>query len=248
VSRALGVPASEAEVHVWTARLDPWRPHLAELDAVLTEDESRARQRYVRDVDREMFTLSRGMRRALLGEMLGCHPGRVAFEPNAFGKPRLVGGAGLRFNVSHSGDVALLAIALRDVGVDVEEERESRELEAVAASHFSPRERAALVALPEARRTGGFYACWSRKEAVIKAIGMGLSFPLDAFDVEVDPRAPPRLLASRHPALDPGRWTMAALSEQPGYAQAVRLEGPLETLREHVIAPLGSGRPPGIAP
>ncbi len=226
------VPALGAgEVHVWTMRLDAG---VARHEARLFPAEREAQLRFVRAHDRAMFALSHGTRRELLAAYLDVAPASLAFGANAWGKPHLaIPTGGLRFNVSHSGDVALLAVTRgRDLGVDVEEARDIEDLDALARTSFSPAERAALRSAPPAARTEAFFACWSRKEAVIKAIGMGLSFPLDAFDVSLDPTAPPRLVASRDARLDPTAWSMHAIAVPPGYAGALMVSGPPAPVRQ----------------
>lgn len=229
-------PLGDAEVHVWTMRLDASLGALAELEAALSPAERAAQARYVRPRDRAMFALSHATRRALLGAYVGVPAGALAFATGAQGKPHLDAiETDVRFNVSHSGDVALLAVARgRELGVDVEEIRASADLDAIARAQFSPHEQSDLrrAGTSDEARLHAFFACWSRKEAVIKAIGMGLSFPLAAFDVAIDPDGPPRLLASRDPRLDAAAWSMHALRMPRGHAGALMVEGQVRAVRE----------------
>jgi 4'-phosphopantetheinyl transferase len=229
-------PLRDAEVHVWTMRLDASLGALAELEAGLSSAERDAHARYVRPRDRAMFALSHATRRALLGAYVGVSPGALTFATGEHGKPRLDGTASdVRFNVSHSGDVALLAVARgKELGVDVEEIRASADLDAIARAQFSPREQSDLrrAGASDEARVRSFFACWSRKEAVIKAIGLGLAFPLAAFDVAVDPDAPPRLLASRDARLDAAVWSMHPLRIPAGHAGALMVEGRVAVVRE----------------
>jgi 4'-phosphopantetheinyl transferase len=123
-------------------------------------------------------------------------PERLSFSYNEYGKPSLSGQhSGLRFNLSHSGGIALVAVTLeRELGVDLEQYSESKADEAVAEKYFSPREFACFDAVSEDLRTRVFLNCWTRKEAYIKARGMGLSIPLNSFDVSAAPGEPAVLL------------------------------------------------------
>ena len=229
-------PLGDAEVHVWTMRLDASLGALGDLEAGLSPAERAAQARYVRPRDRAMFALSHATRRALLGAYVGVPPSALAFATSAHGKPHLDAIAtDVRFNVSHSGDVALLAVARgRQLGVDVEEIRASADLDAISRAQFSPCEQSDLhrAGTSDDAKVRAFFACWSRKEAVIKAIGLGLSFPLDAFDVAIDPDCPPRLLASRDARLDAAAWSMHALRIPAGYAAALMVEGRVGVVRQ----------------
>jgi 4'-phosphopantetheinyl transferase len=229
---------SDGEVHVWTASLDEAAADLDRIALRLTPVEHVARARYHRAVDRDMFALSRGVRRSLLGAYLAHAPETLDFLENAYGKPRLASGHDVRFNVSHSGRIVLVAVTrARELGVDLEAHREDTDFRALATHVFSPSEQEALFALPEPRARRAFFTCWSRKEAVIKALGLGLSFPLDAFDVSVDPSAPPRLLASRDARLDVHRWSMHEVAVPPGYASALVVEAGGATVRSFTWTP-----------
>ncbi|MGH2515835.1 MAG: 4'-phosphopantetheinyl transferase family protein, partial [Ktedonobacterales bacterium] len=131
----------------------------------------------------------------------------------------------LQFNVSHSETCALIALA-RDLelGVDIEYMRPLDDMDAIARAAFSPHERTVLAALDGQRRHEAFYVCWARKEAYIKAIGRGLSFPLESFDVSLPPDEPPLLLAVRGNPTEVARWRYYTLPAAPGYATALAIE------------------------
>ncbi len=151
---------------------------------------------------------------------------------NPYGKPSLSGpgGAGLRFNISHCGDLALYAFARsRELGVDVERVTPGMASEKIASQFFSPAEVAALRAVPKPRRAEAFFACWTRKEAYIKARGKGLSLPLDRFAVSITP-GDAALLSSCSPG-DVERWSLRELEPGSGYAGALAVEGKGWSLR-----------------
>jgi len=154
----------------------------------------------------------------LIGHCLDRPPDELRIKNNPFGKPALsaVHHSSLQFNVSHSGDVILVALARgRELGVDVEQMRTGFAIDAVAARFFSPNECRALAAIAPESRCEAFYSCWTRKEAYLKARGEGLSLPLHLFDVAFGAGEEPRLLETRHDPTEANRWTMHAFD--PGY-------------------------------
>lgn len=220
---------ADGVVHVWAAPLDPPADTVRRRAALLAPDERARADRFRFDRDRRRFTVARGVLRSLLGRYLGTDPRSVAFRYESHGKP-VLGDAfaahGIRFNVSHSGEMALYAFARgRELGVDVEEVRRMEDGLDIAERFFSEAEVAAFRALPEEIRDDAFFNCWTRKEAYIKAVGEGLSFPLHVFDVSLAPGEPARLLASRDPQ-QAERWSLRGLPDPaPGYRAAIVVEG-----------------------
>ncbi|NUN53352.1 MAG: 4'-phosphopantetheinyl transferase superfamily protein, partial [Planctomycetaceae bacterium] len=158
----------------------------------------------------------------------GGRPEGLRILEDDLGKPRLGGECGQgrwRFNVSHSGGLWACAVALnREVGLDLEEIRPGRAVESIMNRYFSPAEAAALAALPGGEREAAFHRVWTRKEAWLKARGLGISIPLDSFEVSHGP-GEARLLATRPDPGEAGRWTLRDLDLGPGYAAALCLEG-----------------------
>jgi len=145
-------------------------------------------------IDAERYIVRRGKLRELLGARLGCQPRDVPLSWNSFGKP-IVRGTDLRFNLSHSRGVALYVFARNaEIGCDIEWRRPELAREEVAERFFSARELESLRAAPRNRWVEAFFNCWTRKEAFIKALGFGLSYPLKAFDVSLAPGEPAALL------------------------------------------------------
>lgn len=173
--------------------------------------------------DRQSFIATRAILRMLLGAYLNRDPGAVVFQYSEKGKPGIEG-VRVKFNVSHSGDRALLAFADdRIVGVDIESVRKDFDCTALANRFFSTHEQAALAALPSQERFAGFFRCWTRKESYIKALAGGLSIPLHEFDVSVVPGDQDALLAIRS-AGDGIQWTIREVSVDPGYAAALCIQ------------------------
>jgi 4'-phosphopantetheinyl transferase len=213
------------DVHVWRIALDPPAGAVAALARTLSDDEHGRAARFHFDRDRIAFTVARGALRTLAGRYLGEPPARLAFGYRERGKPYLTAPPGaLRFNVSHSGQRALVAFARdRELGVDVELCRELSDLRSLARTAFSPAEYAALCRLAPDAQLEAFFACWSRKEAVIKATGEGVA-QLAAFDVNLAPGEPARLLRFDGEPPDALRWSLHDLPAIPGHAAALACE------------------------
>ncbi len=227
-------------VHVFRLPLDLPAGRIAALRALLSHQEVTRADRYHRQRDGARFTAARGQLREILGGYTQLNPKAVVLLVDAHGKPALAlpqagdSSAGApAFNVSHSAGLALLAVGCpRDlIGIDVEAIRASLEFESMARRFFAPGEVAALLALPSEQRTAAFFACWTRKEAYIKARGLGLAIPLDGFEVSLVPGDAPRLI--RPTADDPhgAEWTMMKLDPGPDYAAALCVRGPVEGIR-----------------
>ena len=220
-------PIREGEVHVWHGTLE------AGPDPVTPAEESRARRMGSPRRSRE-FLVARGALRRVLAGALGIDPLVVPIREGAHGKPDLVPrGPSLPpigFNLSHSGDRFIVALALSvDPGVDVELIRPRRSLDRLARHCFSPAEQRAVADDPDPMHA--FYRVWSRKEAVIKADGRGVSIGLDRFDVSAGD--PPALLHARWDGAVPdeaARWSLRSLDAGPGYAAALAVRRPDATV------------------
>jgi 4'-phosphopantetheinyl transferase len=223
------VTLSSAEVHVWRAALDQVTTSVEHLQRSLSADERQRAARFYFPRDRRRFTVARGVLRDILGRYLKLPPSALGFGYSAYGKPSLAIGADadlLRFNLSHSHEMALFAITWgREIGVDIEYLQREIACEEIAERFFSPQERASLRALPAAVKQRAFFNCWTRKEAYIKAHGEGLSLPLDQFDVSLVPGEPAALLATRSDPWEALRWSLQALTMDPDYVAALAVEG-----------------------
>ena len=219
--------AGPDEVHVWRASLRPPADVLARLAAHLSPDERARAARFRFPQHRTAFVAGRGVQREILARYTGLHPAELAYRQGSHGKPELDGAAsGIRFNVSNSGGLALYAVTLqREVGVDLEQFRPMPDQMDIARRFFSAPENEVLAAVAEEARELAFFRCWTRKEAYIKAIGEGLSMPLDCFDVAFAPGEPARILRNRGDPAQAERWTLLALEPGPGYVGALAVEG-----------------------
>jgi 4'-phosphopantetheinyl transferase len=219
-------------IDVWSIRLDRPDDEVARLAGSLAPDERARAERFVFPRDRRRFRVARAALRAILASYLDLAPSALAFDYGPRGKPRLVGAAGLDFNLAHSHELALCAVTPgQPVGVDLEWLRPMADLLPLARTAFSAGEVAALLALPEAERLAAFFRGWTRKEAYIKARGDGLALPLDGFDVSLAPGQPPALLASRLDPAEPARWSFHHLEPAEGYLGALAVAGPADAPR-----------------
>ena len=178
--------------------------------------------------DQQRFALARAALRCTLGQALGLPAHSLAFDYGAHGKPSLAGAAAtarLGFNVSHSGAVALVGLVQGgEIGVDVEAHRAMTDRDALVRRFFSPAENAAYAALDEADRQRAFFDAWTGKEAVVKALGQGLSFPLREFDVSLA-GAPGGLLRLQAQTGEASGWCLAGFEPAPGHSAAVVVPG-----------------------
>ena len=226
------------EVHSWCASLDVPPVTSARLYATLTPDERTRSTRFQFERDQKRFIVARGVLRDLLGRYLQTQPDHIRFVYNAFGKPDLSPEFGdrLKFNLSHSASLALIAIATtRNVGVDVEYIRAQSDYTDIARRFFSKAEVEYLLALPSHLYAEAFFSCWTKKEAYLKACGEGLTIPLNSFSVPLttDPtHTPVDLYVASKDIIPAKRWSLYTLRPAPGYAGALAIEGTGWRLRQ----------------
>jgi 4'-phosphopantetheinyl transferase len=242
-----GVPGGELKQHLdasWlrpplpltfpSGRIDVWRVHLDESTApgceesALSSDEIARASRFHFENDRLHFTRCRSALRCILSGYIAIPGAEIRFEYLNGGKPQVVADQNprvLQFNVSHSANVALIAVSSEHrLGVDVEKIRADVDTAALSERFFSLRERAGLQALPDPLRVLGFFACWTRKEAFLKATGDGLSFPLADFSVTTQPDLDPQLEEINGNTETGKPWFLADLGVADGFRAAVAVE------------------------
>ena len=196
--------------------LDLPRAELDEYLCWLDADECLRASAFRRPVDRDRFVARRGLMRAHLGHELGVSPQMVRIAVDELGKPFLRDDPDLAFNLSQSNGLALLATMRGGaIGCDIEWRNPELACPRVAERLFARQEYETLAALPPEQWIAGFYNCWTRKEAYVKALGLGLWHPLDAFTVSVAPGEPARFTSD-----EPG-WTLASFEPTPGYQAAL---------------------------
>lgn len=218
----LSIPPDE--IHIWRATLNLSGGDLERLRSVLSPDEQERAVRFRFAEHQRRFIAARGILRDILSRYVRRQPAELEFCYSRFGKPALAGDpceTQIRFNLSHCSDLAVYAIARdREVGIDLELVRPEMAGEHIAKRFFSPREVSTLLALPLPLQPEAFFNCWTRKEAYVKALGMGLQVPLESFDVSLAPGEPAALLGSAG-----SRWALRAFEPAPAYVAAVAAEG-----------------------
>ena len=184
------VPA-KGEVHLWMADFADWTDRVADLKSLLSVDEVNRSDRFLREGDRDRYIFAHGVLRRVLAASCGCEPAALAFGIGDHGKPFLAdpspGSGPIEFNLSHSGDLVLIGVTSRcPLGVDVERLSRKVEFEDLSDRFFTPEEAEAIRRHPGEERRRVFFDTWVCKEAFIKAVGHGLTMPLDSFAVRFD--------------------------------------------------------------
>jgi 4'-phosphopantetheinyl transferase len=216
------------EVHVWLASLKMPPHQVGELAKLLSADELGRTERFYFQVDKDHFIAARGMLRSILGKYLKKEPDKLTFCYGPRGKPllaRRINPDMIHFNISHSHGLALCVVAKREVGVDLEYIDAGYSFESVAKEFFSRQEVAALNSCSGHLRVNLFFHFWTRKEAYLKAQGLGLSADLKRHEVLTAAGCPGDFfeINSSSPAESP--WVVMDLAVPPGYAAALVAKG-----------------------
>ena len=213
-------------------RVDCWFVSLAAFPAdaeslavaILSKDERKRAAGFYFERQRQCYIRSHAALRLLLGRYLMTAPDAIAIVADTYGRPMLAARTGdLEFNLSHSGDAVLVGVSLHPLGVDIELIRDVPDFLEIAKRHFAPSEIEELLRLAPEQWCESFYVTWTRKEALVKALGLGLSFPLDAFCTGRQD-CPPRLTQVGGAVWSD--WTIADLAPVPGYKAAMAVRQP----------------------
>lgn len=215
------------DVHVWRVDLDHSAPALLARGTILSPQEQARADRFHFSVDRLRWVAAHVALRLILARYTDTAPDRLCFAHGSQGKPTIAGAEDTwHFNLSHSRALALIAVTrLGPIGVDVEWRRPETPILEIARQICGPGELATLCGLPPAQRVEAFYTCWTRKEALIKAEGSGMTAPLDRFEVSLDPDRPPSVLQVNGDREAAAGWAVRDLDPGPGYAGALAVHG-----------------------
>ena len=230
---------TDRTVHLSWLSLPRFEAYFDEFEARLSADERQRSTRFRVASARHRFVLARTLLRRRLGDSLNVNPTALVFANGERGKPHMVTPDLARpphFNLSHSGDVVVLAVSPTEVGVDVESMREVANAERLARRFFSHTEHEIVHGLKVADRDHAFLRIWTQKEAYLKATGLGVGMPLREVETESDPEAPPRLLAIAGDRDEAGRWTLLE-AEVPGAVCMVAIRGPAPKLHVRQFTP-----------
>ena len=225
----LDLELTPGEIHAWSACLDQSVSRFQILLQTLSLDERMRAERFHFEKHRKRFIVGRAILRTILGYYLSVEPSRLRFCYGKYGKPALADTFGketISFNLSHSDGLALYGFTRGcEIGVDIEHVRDISEMEQIAERFFSAREKAVFRSLPEGKKKEAFFDCWTRKEAIIKAIGDGLSLPLDRFDIALVPGEPARLLSIEADSKAASGWFVQELKPVSGFTAAFAIQG-----------------------
>jgi 4'-phosphopantetheinyl transferase len=209
------------QIAVWSIQLD-MATFAHPAPEILSKVEMARAHRFRTPRLRDRFISGRAAVRTILACYLSEDPGRLVIETSPYGKPHLEDNASLQFNLSHSGEVALLAVASgRALGIDLEELRPMGDMEGIVARFFSTAERVAFLRAPVDTRLNLFFRTWTRKEAYSKGLGVGLSASLEGLDVG----------AGTTPLRLPGGWRLIDLDCEPCHCAALAAEGDAWSIR-----------------
>jgi 4'-phosphopantetheinyl transferase len=210
-------------VHVWRIPVEANAGVAIDFSHLLTPMEQARASRFTRDEDRLRFQLGRAATRCILARYLGMPTGKVGIDLDAVGKPKLSSSTVpldriIQFNLSHSGSWIVAAFAHSfPVGIDVETVKADRATEDLIAYVMSDNERRVLQTLPKHKQPAAFFKCWTSKEALVKGLGVGLSIPLKAIEVCLDPDQPAQLIAAPS-EFCPSDWRLHTLGFSQDYA------------------------------
>lgn len=211
-------------VVLWLAHLEDFFPYLAFLRGFLHKTEIEKADRFHFDIHKKRYAVSQSLLRFLLANYLSLAPQDIQFASNAYGKP-FVAQTPIHFNISHSNAYALYAFSAdTELGVDIESWRERKYFDGIIDSNFSEMEQAIYYRVEERLKTASFYQGWTCNEAYIKAIGMGLSFPLQDFSVEMNPTQPAKLLEAKPKQNIKTEWHLQMLPCPANYSAALATE------------------------
>jgi 4'-phosphopantetheinyl transferase len=230
-----GLDLTAAYLHVWQISLDRSEEHVAQYWAILAADERARADRFHFERDRRRYIVARSALRSIIGHYLDVSPERLAFDYGPQGKPRLslsTAQLPLQFNLTHSHELALCAITRAyEVGIDLEyTKRQVTDIDQLAERFFSVNENAVYRALPASERRMAFFRCWTRKEAFIKAVGDGLSHPLDRFDVTIAADQLPSIISIEGELVTTAAWSLFHLEPSADYVGAVAVHGAIQHL------------------
>ena len=236
---AFSFQLSESQIHIWSFPTKASRYVVTAFEGTLVHEERDRALRFRFDHLYASFIIAHGALRHLLGHYLNCNPSEVAFVYGVKGKFALASPSSIQFNLTHSGNLAVIALTTGlEIGVDVEHMRPLSDIQQIADQFFCPEEASEVMSAPQTERELAFFRCWTRKEAYIKATGDGLSAPLSSFRVTVHRDVPARFVHIQHNATEAEAWTLHDLQVAVDYAAALAYRAQRRSLRLFsVLAP-----------
>jgi 4'-phosphopantetheinyl transferase len=239
-SRINSPPLGADEVCVWHASLDKINWDSGEVDRLLSADERKKAERFVFELDQKRYRIGHAVLKMILASYLALEPEQISFQHNQYGKP-ILEGSGLFFNMSKSAGRAVFALTRnRNIGVDIEYIRDIPQMDQIAQRLFSKHEYELFCTYPENVKKKSFFDSWTRKEALVKAIGAGLSFPLHSFDVLKSHGEALHIVRSTKDSEKDRQWAIYDLRQDTGYTAAVAVECPCSLPPQIYVFPSSS--------
>jgi 4'-phosphopantetheinyl transferase len=219
---------TSGDVHIWCIPLKQPLSRVQELSQLLSEDEKFRVRRFRFEKDQHAFAVRRGLLRKILGDYLDTDPSKIQFFYGEHGKPEIIntfGNANIHFNLSHSGSLILFALTLyQRIGVDIEYIHDVPEINQIAGIILSEIEYHIFQMLPEEDKKEAFFHYWTCKEAITKAIGIGLSLPPNSITTSIFPAEPARLIRFKGDKKLASSWFVQSLNLDPDHAAALAVE------------------------
>ena len=221
--------------HIYLASLYLAYPQIESLFKLLSPEERNRAKKYHFERDRVLYIARHGILRTLLGNYIKCEPGQIQFTTNTYGKPYLkhaVHNKQYYFNISCSNGMGVFAfIADQEVGVDIEFVKPVPELSSLVEHYFSAKEKNKFKNLPTIQRKNLFYEYWTRKEALIKGIGMGLQYPIDQIDLNLQNVQTTIVDNQYTKSASKETWSIYKLNLPPGFAGALALRNQIDSIQ-----------------
>ena len=213
-------------VNTWFINVNVVQDKIEMFSRIISIDENKRANKFHFKKDKNLFIMSRAILRVLSGHYLNIKPEDITFKYGEFGKPDYDFETNLKFNISHSGDMAIFSFVKDfDIGTDIEKMKHDFDVLDIATNYFSELEIEALKKLPKQMQVEGFYRVWTRKESFIKATAQGLSFPLDSFSVSLNSNETAELLQTKWDENEKNNWTLFTFSPHEEYIGATSVKG-----------------------
>jgi 4'-phosphopantetheinyl transferase len=208
-------------IHIWKITYSDFDNEESGFGKILSKQEISRADKFYFSIDKKRYLLTRALLKNILARITGADPQKLHFKFNEHGKPHLENFKHIYFNISHSADIGLIAVTdCAAIGIDVEEYRKRLQLQEISKRFFSRYETDVLSKLPDNQKMHAFFNCWTRKEAFIKALGLGLTLPLKHFDVTLHPAEQARVIAIRYKDEKAEEWTLKDIPMENEYAAA----------------------------
>ena len=219
-------------VHIWSLNFAVNDDAFNRYHSLLSEDEKKRASKFKFYKDKRCYVVTRGCLRLLSASYLEKNARDIVFVYEKYGKPRYKHKTILNFNVSHSGDIAVIGFVYEHaIGIDIEKIKNDFDTFEIASNFFSKKEIAALREIPESQKYKAFYRCWTRKEAFIKAKGIGLSFPLDKFSVTLDSDLNAELIQTQWDTYEKLKWQFTSFIPSEDYIAAFTVNSQIKDIQ-----------------